>query len=132
VSLHQQALIAALGGVMKPAASHGRREGGNIDLYERPEIANPAGGNSTVYSMSFLDEDPQSPRFGKEVLVPLADGGRILSEEEAINQYYKTGKHLGAFDTPDEANANAERIHNEYEAGKYRIRPAVSHQRGQR
>lgn len=129
--LHQQALLAALGD-MKPVASHGRREAGNIDLYGRPEVPNPAGGNSTVYSMSFQDEDPRSPRFGKEVLVPLADDGRILSEEEAIDRYYQTGKHLGAFDTPQEANANAERIHNEYEAGKYRIRPAVSHQRGQR
>lgn len=127
--LHQQALLSALGG-MTPAASHGRREPGNIDLYNRPKVPNPQGGTSTVYSMSFLDEDPQSPRYGKEVLVPRADGGRILTEDEAIERYYQTGKHMGAFDTPQEATAHAETVHNDYAAGKYEMRPVVSHPRG--
>jgi hypothetical protein len=130
--LHQQALLAAMGGLMKPAVSHGKREVGNIDLYNRPKVSNPEGGTSTVYSMSFIDEDPKSPRFGKEVLVPRADGGRILSEDEAIARYYETGNHMGAFDSPQEANAVADRIHQDYERGKYDMRPAVSHVKGQK
>ena len=129
--MHQQALMAVLSG-LRPVPSHGRTAPGNIDLYERREIPNPDGGISTVYSMSFTDEDPNSPRFGKEILVPRADEGRILTEDEAIDKYYRTGRHMGAFDTPQEANAAAEAIHNDYARGKYRVRPAVSHARGLR
>lgn len=125
--MDQDALLSLLG-QMKPVASHGRRDDGNIDLYERPKVPNPeAGGTSTVYSMSFVDEDPQSPRFGKEVLVPRADEGRILSEAEAREKYYRVGKHLGAFDTVAEAKAAAKTIHEDYERGRYDMRPAVSH-----
>lgn len=84
---------------------------------------------STVYSMSFLDEDPASPRYGMEVLIPLADEGRILSEEEAIQKYYRLGSHLGAFRSPQEATTYADQLHRDYEAGKYTMRPAVSHER---
>lgn len=122
-----KALLSLLG--MTPAASHGRPEQGNIDLFDRPKVPNPKGGTSTVYSMSFQDEDEQSPRFGQEVLVPRADEGRILSEDEARKKYYKTGHHLGAFRTPDEATAYAKQLHDDYERGKYEMRPAVSHKK---
>lgn len=112
---------------MRPVASHPRQEPGNIDLYDRPEIPN-GDGISTVYSMSFMDEDPGSRTYGSEVLVPLADG-RILTPQEAIQRYYQTGRHLGAFATPDDATAYAQRLHEDYEAGRYRMRPAVSHAR---
>lgn len=114
---------------MRPAVSHGQTAPGTIDLYERPKVPNPDGGISTVYSMSFTDEDPQSPRYGLEILVPRADEGRILTEAEAMQKYYQTGQHMGAFNTPEEANAAAEAIHNDYARGKYDMRPAVSHQR---
>lgn len=111
---------------MRPVASHPRQERGNIDLYDRPEVPN-GDGISTVYSMSFQDEDPQSFRYGSEVLVPLADMGRILSPQEAIARYYQTGHHLGAFASPEDATQYAIQLHNDYEGGKYRVRPAVSH-----
>src|SRR5208283_605736 len=63
---------------------------GNIDLYNRHKIPNPRGGTSTVYSMSFEEN-------GKEILVPKAADGRILSDKEAIERYHKTGEHLGIF-----------------------------------
>ena len=125
--LDASALLSLLG--ITPAASHGRPEGGNIDLYDRPKVPNPKGGTSTVYSMSFRDEDERSPRFGQEVLVPLADEGRILSEAEARQKYQKGGRHLGAFRTPEEATAYAKQLHEDYERGKYEVRPAVSHRR---
>lgn len=90
---------------------------GNIDLYDRPKVPNQ-GGSSTVYSASF-DID------GREVLLPLADDGRILSDDEAIDRYRRTGQHLGIFRTPQEATRFAERLHNDYAAGKYERRPDV-------
>ncbi|MGA2857577.1 MAG: hypothetical protein ABSE40_11950 [Candidatus Sulfotelmatobacter sp.] len=86
---------------------------GNIDLYNRPKIPNPQGGISTVYSTSFGDDK------GREILVPRAADGTILSEKEAEQRYYRTGKHLGIFDSPEHATAYAEKLHNEYAAGKY-------------
>lgn len=100
---------------------------GNIELQGRLPVPNPAGGASTVYSMSFRDDDPQSPTFGFEVLVPLADEGRILSEDEAINKFYRTGRHLGVFSDPQSAVAYADQLHKDYESGKYAMKPMPSH-----
>lgn len=79
---------------------------GNIDLYSRPRVDNGDGTYSTVRSMSFGDEN------GREILIPtVSDDGRIMSDDEAINNYYQTGKHLGIFNSPDNATAYAERLH---------------------
>jgi hypothetical protein len=90
---------------------------GNIDLYNRPKVAN-RGGTSTVYSASFNID-------GQEVLLPLADEGRILTEDEAIAKYRRTGKHLGKFKTPEAATAYAKQLHDDYEAGRYERRPVT-------
>lgn len=92
-------------------APAGKPEGllqpGNIDLTKRPIVRNADGSISTVRSMSFNDGD-------QEVLIPTvaADGSRILSDQEAIDQYRKTGQFLGKFDTPEHATAYAENLHN--------------------
>ena len=85
----------------------GRYGLGNIDLYNRPQVKLPGGEIATVKSMSFNDG------LG-EILVPrVSDDGRILTEREAIDNYYNTGKYLGKFNTVDEANKYAEQLHNE-------------------
>jgi len=110
---------------MRPVPSHGQVEPGNIDLYDRPKVPNPNGGTSTVYSASFNID-------GDEVLLPLADDGRILSEDEAVERYRRTGRHLGRFLDPASATAYAEQLHRDYANGRYDMRPAVSHPKAAR
>jgi hypothetical protein len=96
-------------GLLAPAPL-GQFGAGNIDLTKRPRVKNSDGSVSTVLSFSTNID-------GREVLLPLvSDDGRIVSEEEAINSYLANGKYLGVFDTPEEADAYAERLHKEQES----------------
>lgn len=46
---------------------------------------------------------------GKVALIPTRDeSGRALSDQDAIAQYKKTGKHIGVFNTPQDATAAAQ------------------------
>jgi soluble lytic murein transglycosylase-like protein len=85
-----------------PAA--GLIDRGNIDLTKRPTVKNADGTVSTVRSMSFEVD-------GNQVLVPtVSDNGRIMSDQEAMEAYRRTGKHLGIFDTPANATAYAKAL----------------------
>lgn len=104
-----QALMGADGGAI---------EKGNINLQNRPAVHNADGSVSSVRSMSFGDEN------GHEILVPtVSDDGRIMSNDEAVQKYYQTGRHLGKFSSPAAADAYAEQLHNDQAAmmdGSYR------------
>ena len=85
---------------------------GNIDIYNRPVVKNDDGTISTVMTMGFQPNDGEFA--GKQVLIPrVSDDGRIMSQEEAIDYYYKTGKHLGVFNDIDSANKYAESLHHQ-------------------
>lgn len=110
-------IVASAGGLparMKKEVAYDDQIGqygrGNIDLNNRQVVWNPDGSFSTEQSFSFYDEET-----GKEVLIPTVINGRIVSEDEAIDHYYKTGEYLGMFDTPEEADEYAEQLHQRQE-----------------
>lgn len=81
---------------------------GNIDLAKRPVVKNRDGTISTVRSMSV------SFKPGEEVLIPtVSDDGRVMTADEAVEEYKRTKRHLGKFETPEAATAYAEALHEE-------------------
>jgi hypothetical protein len=80
---------------------------GNIDLSQRPVRLNGNGSVSTVLSKSFEID-------GKEVLLPkVADDGHIKTDTEMKEDYKKDGKHLGIFNTSQDADAYAQHLHSD-------------------
>ena len=90
----------------------GQIEEGNIDLDNRPQVKNPDGSTSTVRSITITDD------AGKATVIPTVVGDKVLSNEDAISHYKKTGEHLGRFDNEDAASEYAQRLHRS-QAKKY-------------
>lgn len=97
----------------------GRIEPGNIDLKNRPSVKNPDGSISTIRSMSIGTERG-------EVLIPtVSEDGRVVSDDEAIEMFRRTGRHLGIFTNPDAATAYGKSLSNE-QSQQYRLTPQFS------
>ena len=80
-------------------------ETGNININNRPVLRNRDGSVSTEVSFSI-----GTPKG--EVLIPTVVNGKIVSQEEAIDHFRKTGEHLGIFKNVESANRYAEKLHN--------------------
>lgn len=102
--------LGKIGMAAPKALAAGQIEAGNIDLGKRPVVKNPDGSVSTVRSMSANFD-------GREYLIPtVTDDGRVVSDDEAIKLFQTTGRHLGAFDKPENATRYAESLHRAQEA----------------
>lgn len=97
---------------------------GNIDLYNRPEYRQPDGSISTVNSISIGTDEGAIPSVngkGLEVLIPTIGrdkNGRPVqwTDEQAIENYRKTGENLGKFNSIEDADKYAEMLHRQQEA----------------
>lgn len=78
---------------------------GNLPLGIQFEVQNADGSISTVRTISIGTDQG-------EVLIPTVVNGRVVSDEEAIAHYNQTGEHFGIFNSPEEATAYAEALHN--------------------
>ena len=83
----------------------GQLQAGNIDLRHRPEVKNADGTISTVRSISIEES-------GKTILIPtVSPDGKILSDDQAVALYHKTGQQLGVFRDEASAEEYAQRLH---------------------
>lgn len=94
---------------MASASPAGLVAAGNIDLSKRPIAHNPDGSYSTVRSIS-VDQD------GHSYLIPTVVGGKVVSNDQAIQHFNQTGENLGQFDNWQNADKYAETLHNEQAA----------------
>jgi hypothetical protein len=79
---------------------------GNIDIHKRPVVRNRDGSISTVRTISIGTDQG-------EVLIPTVVGGQVVSNDAAIQHYFRTGEHLGIFATPEAADFYAELLHRQ-------------------
>lgn len=80
---------------------------GNIDIANRPTVKLPDGRIATVRSASFNID-------GKEVLLPtVSKDGKLWTDQEAVDNYRKTGENLGVFNSPEAADRYAQALHEQ-------------------
>jgi hypothetical protein len=72
-------------------------------------VPNSDGSISTVRTISIGVD-------GGEVVIPTVLRGKIVSDDEAIAHYERTGANFGTFRNPEEAKAFSEWLHNKHAA----------------
>ena len=85
---------------------------GNIDLSKRPVVINGDGASiSTLMSKGFTFEEGEKE---VHVLLPtISPEGKRWTDDEAVEAYKKTGKHLGKFDSQGTSDSYAQTLHSD-------------------
>jgi hypothetical protein len=83
-------------------------EKGNIDVSKRPPVSVGDGQVATVHSMG-IEED------GVYTVIPQVVGGKLVSADEAVAHYHKSGEHLGKFADQASADSYAQALHKSEE-----------------
>lgn len=96
---------------MAPGTTNGLVSSGNIDLTSLPAVDLGNGRWGTVNSAS-------REVNGREVLYPTIVNGRQMSDDDAFKYAQQTGRNLGTFKDGDAADAYAQRLHEDWQAGK--------------
>lgn len=91
---------------LKSESFKGLLEEGNIDLQNRPKIKNADQSESTVRTITTEID-------GKTILLPTVINGKIVSNQEAVEHYKKTGEHMGKFKDEEAANEYDKIIHQQ-------------------
>lgn len=84
-------------------AQSGGANSNPFNYSQYPKVKNADGSESNVVTKSFNID-------GKETLLPTMVGGQRLTDQQAIDNFKKTGKHFGQFATPEEADAAASKL----------------------
>src|SRR5438105_8654550 len=82
---------------------------GTIDPFARPRVDNPDGTYSTLRTITVEDN-------GRIVLLPTVVGGRVVSPQEAVDHYRRTGEHLGIFSDEAAAERYDQTLHDQIRA----------------
>ena len=85
-------------------ADGGVVQSASIDVSKLPTVRNPDGSVSTVRTIG-IEMD------GKHYLIPTVIGGRVVSNDEAIDAFKRTGRHLGVFSTREASDEAGRRLH---------------------
>lgn len=93
-----------------PSQISGLFQMGNINPYNRPNVKNRDGSVSTVRTMSYGTD-------AGETLVPtVSDEGKIMQSRDAMRYWQQKGQNFGTFQTPEDADAYAQMLHEQQAA----------------
>lgn len=99
---------------------------GNINLWQQPVNRNPDGSWSSVHSVSWSVQVKVGNRIRQlEVLMPTTFPEGNISSRAALNRFRSSGRQLGMFDTPANANTYADALHNWYLKNKKWFLPSI-------
>lgn len=105
----QDELLKQLVGGDDPAGHnpYGALEAPTLNMDRRPYVENDDGSTSTVRSMGINEN-------GKEILIPtVSQQGWVMGDDQAVDEYHRTGEHMGVYDSPAASDRAGEGFHQD-------------------